>query len=377
MASWLHSQVDHVSVVHVIGAFAAGGAERFVVDLVRAIRASGLSVGLLVLSARHDPAGRQMTAALEEAGIPYECGPTERVGLRSLLWYMNRIRNIRPRIVHLHTQNTEVAHFLACKIYCGKHAIFRTLHNTNIPGVRLHWKAIHGNRATLSIACSEPVREKFESVIAGKMVTVRNGIWFDWPTKSPEIQGRYRARLGLKSSDYHFVNVARMGGSSLDDAAKGHNVLIKAWKQSGLGQRGGVLNFLGDGNLRGQLEQLADADPTIVFHGVQDNVREWLLAADCFIMPSRYEGLPIAAIEAIGTGLPCVFTNIPPLRELDAPVVEWTEVDNVGQLVRAMQAMLDKRPNVDESTTLKIRARFGIDRTAASYCDYYRASGSL
>jgi len=369
--------MPRVDVLHVIGAFAAGGAERFVVDLIRTLSTTGLSVGLLVLSSRHDAAGRQMVTALEDARIPFECGPTERVGFRSLLWYLGRIRKIRPRIVHLHTQNTELAHYLARKLYHGRHGIFRTIHNTNIPPVRLHWMAIHGNLATLSIACSEPVRAQFESVIAGKMVTVNNGIMFDWPIRTPDTQVRYRTQLGLKPGDYHFLNVGRMGGGSLEDAAKGHDILIKAWKQSRLGERGGVLNFLGDGNLRSQLEQLAGTDPSIVFHGIRDNVHECLVAADCFVMPSRYEGLPIAAIEAIGTGLPCVFTDIPPLRELDPPEVGWAEVDNIGQLAEALQAMLASHPGVPESAAIEIRKRFGIDGTAATYRTYYLNSGFI
>jgi glycosyltransferase involved in cell wall biosynthesis len=366
-----HSLNSQLDVVHVIGAFAAGGAERFVVDLVRALGASGMSVGLLVLSSRRDAAGAQMVAALEAAGIRFECGPTERVGIRSALWYLGRIRKIRPKIVHLHTQNTEVAHFLACKLYRVQHEIFRTVHSTNSSPDRLHWIAIRGNSAVLSIACSEPVMEKFESVISGKIVTIRNGITFDWPIQTAETYERCRTQLGLERGCYHFVNVGRMGGDSLENAAKAHDVLINAWKRGRLGDRACILNFLGDGNLRPQLEQLATGDRSIVFHGIRDNVHEWLLAADCFVMPSRYEGLPIAAVEAVGTGLPCVFTDIPPLRELDAPVVAWVPVDGIEPLMDALDAMLVERPQVPESATAEFRSRFGIDGTAATYRDYY------
>ena len=91
-------------------------------------------------------------------------------------------------------------------------------------------------------------------------------------------------------------------------------------------------------------------------------------------MPSRYEGLPIAAIEAVGTGLPCVFTDIPPLRELHAPAVTWTDVNNIGQLAEALQTISANCPQASESATLEFRSWFGIGRTAMAYRNYYLAS---
>lgn len=52
-------------------------------------------------------------------------------------------------------------------------------------------------------------------------------------------------------------------------------------------------------------------DDDVFFLGVKTDVCRYLSAADCYIMPSLYEGLPVAAVEAECSGLPCVFsTNI-------------------------------------------------------------------
>lgn len=49
----------------------------------------------------------------------------------------------------------------------------------------------------------------------------------------------------------------------------------------------------------------------VQFLGVKSNVEEYLCAADCYVMPSLYEGLPVAAVEAECTGLQCYLsTNI-------------------------------------------------------------------
>ena len=110
-------------------------------------------------------------------------------------------------------------------------------------------------------------------------------------------------------------------------------MLLEAWRASGLNTRGCLLHLLGDGNLRAGLVELAGGDPSILFHGVRDEIETWLQAADCFVMPSRFEGLPIAGIEAAGAGAyPVFFPDILPLRELSAPLARWCAVNDPESL---------------------------------------------
>ena len=72
------------------------------------------------------------------------------------------------------------------------------------------------------------------------------------------------------------------------------------------------LMLLGDGELKGEVEQLVKQkglDEKVLFLGVRSDVNKFLSAADCYIMPSLYEGLPVAAVEAECSGLPCVFSK--------------------------------------------------------------------
>ena len=52
------------------------------------------------------------------------------------------------------------------------------------------------------------------------------------------------------------------------------------------------------------------------FVGILDDVRPCLYAADAFVMTSQWEGLGIAALEAMSTALPVVLYNVPGLRDL-------------------------------------------------------------
>ena len=90
---------------------------------------------------------------------------------------------------------------------------------------------------------------------------------------------------------------------------KNHEFSIKIAEQL----KGTGINFkmllLGQGELTEKIKAMASerglAD-RVVFAGVRHDVPAVLAAADVFILPSFFEGLPVAAIEAQATGLPCI-----------------------------------------------------------------------
>lgn len=80
---------------------------------------------------------------------------------------------------------------------------------------------------------------------------------------------------------------------------------------------GATLAIVGDGPLRAGLEQLAsELEAPVVFTGVRKDARALMGAADAVVMSSRWEGLPLTALEALASGTPLVATNVRGLREL-------------------------------------------------------------
>lgn len=70
--------------------------------------------------------------------------------------------------------------------------------------------------------------------------------------------------------------------------------------------------FVGDGELREEIEAAVKArglNEKIRFTGAVDNVHEWMSAIDCLLMPSLFEGLPFALVEAQAAGLGCVVSS--------------------------------------------------------------------
>jgi glycosyltransferase involved in cell wall biosynthesis len=111
------------------------------------------------------------------------------------------------------------------------------------------------------------------------------------------------------------INVARLSPQ------KGHNVLLDAMAIVVKQVPGARLVVIGDGELRGALrERIRDLglDDHVELTGSlpREQVASRLRGADLFILPSRYEGSPLALMEAMASGLACVATDVSGVREL-------------------------------------------------------------
>ena len=100
--------------------------------------------------------------------------------------------------------------------------------------------------------------------------------------------------------------------------------------------------IVGEGELRTALEEQA-RDLPVTFPGALEGPRavaDYLRGLDVFVMPSRYEGLPNAVLEAVACGIPVVATNTPGMREAAGPAVELVPAEDPSALAAALIAAL-------------------------------------
>jgi glycosyltransferase involved in cell wall biosynthesis len=93
---------------------------------------------------------------------------------------------------------------------------------------------------------------------------------------------------------------------------KGIDVLLQAWYLVHKQAPEARLILVGKGPLQSQLERLAqalDIRESVEFAGLQSDVRAHLYRGGLAVLPSRYEGMPNALLEAMACGLPCVATR--------------------------------------------------------------------
>ena len=76
--------------------------------------------------------------------------------------------------------------------------------------------------------------------------------------------------------------------------------------------------IVGKGVLEVYLKNLCrelGVEERVIFTGFRTDVRDLLMLADCFAFPSKREGLGIAALEGMSTGLPIIGHDIGGIRD--------------------------------------------------------------
>lgn len=118
--------------------------------------------------------------------------------------------------------------------------------------------------------------------------------------------------------------------------SKNHEFLIELLKEIRKSHPKVKLLIIGEGDLRGALEtqiQENGLEDAVLLLGWKSNVEDYLQAMDIFLLPSRFEGLGIVAVEAAASGLPAVVSDQVPedvaftenIRHVPLELPLWTQ----------------------------------------------------
>jgi glycosyltransferase involved in cell wall biosynthesis len=185
-------------------------------------------------------------------------------------------------------------------------------------------------------------------------VAVEGGAGAELPAHMPGARDRARRALGVPADA---TVVGAVGRLTYQKAPEDFISMIGQ-----LGRTGVVGVWVGGGELAAHMSRLARAQPAgrIVLAGERADVPEILPAFDVFMLPSRYEGLPTAVVEAMVCGIPVVATAVNALGDVVVPgetglLVPPRRPDLAADAVRYL---LD-RPAVAARMAVTARARLG------------------
>ncbi len=94
---------------------------------------------------------------------------------------------------------------------------------------------------------------------------------------------------------------------------KNHSFIIDIFSEIHKIDGDAILMLIGDGALRESVEQhVRDLKlwDRVIFMGIRQDIPNLLCAMDVFLLPSKWEGLPLTAVEAQASGLPCVLSDV-------------------------------------------------------------------
>ncbi len=142
---------------------------------------------------------------------------------------------------------------------------------------------------------------------APKSIVIPNGIDLSLYLRNGA-RDKLRSQYGISPEKNIFCFIGRL------DEQKGVDLLIEAAAQTSPDIRNNfVMWFIGEGPKGKELQNKTrdfGLEDTIQFMGFQEAIPDFLQASDVFILPSRYEAMPISILEAMAAGLPCIVTDV-------------------------------------------------------------------
>ena len=211
--------------------------------------------------------------------------------------------------------------------------------------------------------------QKFHLKKNGKLVSVP-GVGIDvekisTPTISPEEK---RRQLGISQDSLVYITVGEL------IPRKNQSMLIDAFKKADIANS--ILLICGKGqekdNLQKQIEENGLSEKVKLL-GQRTDIYELLQCSDVFLFPSKQEGLPIALMEAMAVGLPCVAANIRGNNDLLGDNYPFLLNPNDRESwEKSMKDILDVRNEMAELSHKNIGA-FDIEKATEAMKEIYKS----
>lgn len=360
-------------VLHILPKPDIGGAERLVVNLCKAFDTKRFEIAVCFLFPK---SGNFLEQELEENKIPiYYLNKHKGLDLRmiSRLWHLFQF--FKPDIIHTHTYVLRYVTFpmILCKIPRR----FHTVHNiaqeeVGTIGKIVNWLSFRFGKV-IPISISKEVAKTMSDVYNINTSIIYNGVPINGLKKSEEYRDVWREEMGINDSNVVLVHIASFC------LQKNHRLLIQAFEQAIKKCPNLILLLLGDGELRAHIEKIVKVkglDRNIKFLGICQDIWKFLTISDIALLPSDFEGVPMAILEYMVAGRPVIATyvgGVPEMVEdnISGLLVPPQDVQALSQAIIKLSENHIMRKKMGENARRKVAECFDITKIAIQYKNIY------
>lgn len=302
------------TICHVLHSLQVGGAEVLAAGMARRLR-SDFRFLFVCLDHLGD-----LGTELRAEGFPVEVlGRQPGVDFSCAARFGGLLRQHDVSLIHAH-QYTPFFYSTLARYRYRRPAILFTEHGRHYPDVRRP-KRIWANRLLLEkrdrvIGVGAAVRDALitnEGLKPDRVAVIYNGIDLSRFSANDEDSGTIRAELGLSPDDFVIFFVARL------DPVKDHATALRAVDKLRKSVPRAQLIIVGEGPQQSEITRLIQdlqLESNVKLLGLRQDVPRLLAAADCLLLTSVSEGIPLTIIEAMAAGLPVVATNVGGVAEV-------------------------------------------------------------
>lgn len=377
--------MSNLKVLFVIEGMGTGGTERSVAELLPYLKAAGIQP-IVVCFHRREGVEQQLLA--QGFDLRFLSGKNVRQRIQQL----RRLLNIeRPDVVHTALFRADIVGRLAA--IGTAIPVISSLTSTPYRPVRFRDPNVNARTLRLMQLVDVSTGRLFTSHFHAVSHAAKAAAIADMYLPAQRItviqRGRNTERLGEPSQERRrlarqtlnlapeakvLVNLGR------HEYAKGQHHILEAMAQLRECHPEIVLLLAGrTGLATPTLEQLrtqTGLNGQVRFLGYREDIPDILAAADLFVFPSLYEGLPGAVLEAMALGLPIVAFDIPPVREVVAVNENalLVETGSTAQLTTAIQTLLEDQAlanRFSQRSRAIFLERYTLEKSAAQMIDLY------
>jgi L-malate glycosyltransferase len=361
-----------------------GGAEDLVAAIVRGLDPQRFAASVAILGPP-GPVGQELrNQGYEVVSLGLDI---KRTSIWRMVGAVHRLlQAVRPDILHTHLYHPNFYGRLG-SLGLGLSGVVAAVHNS-YTRIKFHRRVVNFLLCWVSdrvlVGSSQVWQDvrRYDGVPASRLELMPYGIALAELETGLSPQ-EARERLGLAGEGMVIGAVGRL------EEQKGHAHLLSALPELRRRIPDLVVLLVGEGreeeNLRRRVREL-QLEATVRFLGTRRDLAEIYRALDIFVHPSRWEGLPLALLKAMGAGLPVVATRVSGAQEaiedgVNGCLVAPGDPDALARAILELHRRPSRRRRLGAAARNTVAAQYSLEamlhRLEELYLDLWRRGNPL